>query len=216
MSTQTHTDSDTTEVEVDTDGDSSATDELFAMADAIRDDELYTVELLDWNRCSDDTVRVDYRTPTDGVQYNTMNWPSKPTEDSDFVKILMVGLDVDDPVAAVSRADALKQSGDAPNPTCPCNINKHDSWILRPDDATILQDDTENDVNGRGEAITTGYMIGHVIFGPCTAVWFILHGLLGFEDQPTAENKYDTAKVAGASILGSILWLLIALPIIPI
>jgi len=105
--------------------DLSPTDELFSMADNVREDGLYDVEILDWekeggSKTQGELVTVHFDTKFDGTHSNTFTWPNNPTEENEFVSLLMQALGVDDPVKAVSRADALKSpDGDEIGTTVP-------------------------------------------------------------------------------------------------
>lgn len=195
-----------------------ATRELFTMADTIREDGYYDVPIIGWEkekggRYDDDQVHVTFETPIDGEHTNTYEWPTKPTEDSQFVQILMAALEVDDPVAAVSRADALKQpDGDALRSTVPCN--SENGWNLKPSVADVHSDDSSNTSGGKANQTTRVDMLTTAIMAPFMVVWFILHGCFGWVSQRAGNNKHDTAKIAAATMLGMIPWSIIFIGLI--
>jgi len=189
-----------------------ATQELFKMADSIRDDGYYDVEITGWEK-DGDQVEVTYQTPIDGTHSNTYQWPSKPTESNQFVQILMAALEVDDPVAAVSRADALKppdgdELGDA---TVPCNADS--GWNLKPSVASTHSDSDDEQI---GRRLSTVLKAGAFVLGP---IAFAIGTIGNYWNEPgtwwpedkSAADMFTFVQGMWYALWGSVVWLTVAI-----
>jgi hypothetical protein len=85
-------------------------DELQKKVERFRDDGFYDVYIRDWKKIDDNQVRIYFTKPNGEMQSETMDWPSKPVKNNQFIKTCMDALDLDSPENAAMMAENLKNA----------------------------------------------------------------------------------------------------------
>jgi len=206
MSVQRTQEQDTSLAELDPD-QLTDSDELYHMAQAMRDDDYFEVPIVDWEK-QNDAVMVTIITPNGETATVQETWPEKPTTDNNFIRACMCALNVDSAKDAALMADDLQNVSHA-DFTVPADKASYNGWELHPEVETperLVDKLTVGD--GTTSKMRWRWRFAAVMFGP-VAIFLALSDTIGgdnWDSSTTAGEQYWKVQGLKYSTLGIILW----------
>jgi len=217
VETTTTRDEDTSLAELDPD-QLTDSDELYHMAQAMRDDEYFEVPIVDWEK-KNDAVMVTIITPNGETAKVQETWPEKPTTDNNFIRACMCALNVDSAKDAALMADDLQDVSHA-DFTVPADKAEYHGWELKPEvdmpqslRTTVREyatGDTDTDgldpflrfLSLLGGPVSLALTIGGHRFAEPGNWW---------TDDKTATEMFSYVQATWYAMWGTVLWIIVAL-----
>lgn len=193
--------------------DLSDVEELRIKADRLRDDMMFDVKILDWSK-KGDSIEVFFEVPSGEEESVFMDWPHKPTEDNDFVRLCMNSLGLEDAEDAVMMSESLQHPVDGEYEVRADIIDGE--WKLRPkwdepfykrifEQAHMSEDsDESNNMTNIGVFVS-------FLFGPVSLFAMVVYAFLSepgyvFNEDKSSLDVYWISQANFYGLVGTLLW----------